>query len=213
MQRALILLPFLLLSFAAFAVEPGDSVALPAPETTGGMPLMDALSARKSVRKFNDDPIADQILSNLLWAAWGINRPDKGKRTAPSATNAQEVDVYVVREDGAWRYDAEEHALVLVTSQDIRRATGHQPLAGKAPLNLIYVADYSRFGIMVPAEHRAHYASADTGFIAQNAYLYCSSAGLGSVARGWYDAEALHGLLGLSADQHVTLAQTVGWPE
>ena len=212
MLRALTFLSLLLLSFSVLAVEPGESVALPAPVTTGGMPLMDALSARHTVRDLKPDPISDQQLSDLLWAAWGVNRPGKGKRTAPSAVNAQEIDLYLVRADGAWRYDAQEHALVLITTQDLRRASGHQPVAAKAPVNLVFVADHSRFGPMVSAEHREFYAAADAGFIGQNVYLFCASAGLGTVMRGWVDRDAMHGLLGLSHDQHVLLAQTVGWP-
>jgi nitroreductase len=204
--------PSLLLAFLApaQAIAPGERVALPAPVITGGMPLMDALAARRSTRDFTDAPIPDQVLSDLLWAAWGVNRPD-GHRTAPSAMNDQEIDLYLVRADGAWRYDAKDHALVLVTAQDLRREAGHQPFVWKAPLNLVYVADHGRMH-KVARDLQDLYAAADAGFIGQNVYLYCASVGLGSVVRAWLDRDALAGRLGLGEDQTVLLSQTVGWP-
>ncbi len=194
----------------AVAAEPGESVALPPPAKTGGMPLMEALAARKSIREYADKPIDEQTLSDLLWAAWGVSRDD-GHRTAPSAMNNQEIDIYVVREDGAWLYDATAHALVLVTVQDLRRDAGMQPYVWKAPLNLIYVADHARMK-NIPAAQRELYSSADLGYISQNAYLFCASAGLATVVRGLINRDAVRGKLGLTDDQHVLLAQTVGWP-
>ena len=196
---------------AALAAEPGESVALPPPVTTGGMPLMEALSKRYSEREFREDPLSEQQLSDLLWAAWGISHPDNGHRTAPSAMNNQELDIYVIRADGAWRYDHVAHALLLVTAQDLRRDAGLQPFVWKAPINLVYVADYGRMKNL-PADLREHYSSADMGFIAQNVYLYCTSVGLGTVIRGLLNRDALHGRLGLDDDHHVLLSQTVGWP-
>jgi nitroreductase len=204
------LLLLVLLAPVARALAPGERVALPPPATTGGMPLMDALAARRSTRDFTDAPLPDQVLSDLLWAAWGVNRPD-GHRTAPSAMNDQEIDLYVVRADGAWRYDAQEHALVLVTAQDVRREAGKQPFVWKAPLNLVYVVDRGRMR-KVPPDMQDLYAAADAGFIGQNVYLYCASVGLGAVVRAWVDRDALAGRLGLQDDQTVLLSQTVGWP-
>ncbi len=195
----------------AQAVEPGESVALPPPVMTGGMPLMEALAARHSSREFTEAPIDEQTLSDLLWAAWGVSRDD-GHRTAPSAMNNQEIDIYVVRADGAWRYDATAHALVLVTAQDLRRDAGMQPFVWKAPLNLVYVADHGRMK-NIPAAQRDHYSSADLGFISENVYLYCASVGLGTVIRGLLNRDAMAGKLGLSDDHHVLLSQTVGWPD
>ena len=195
----------------ARAIDPGDAVALPPPVTTGGMPLMEALATRHSVREFREDPLTDQQVSDLLWAAWGVSHPDNGHRTAPSAMNNQEIEIFVVRADGAWRYDAQDHALVLVTAQDMRRDAGVQPFVWKAPINLVYVADYGKMKNL-PANQREHYASADVGFIGQNVYLYCTSVGLGTVIRGLINRTALAGKLGLDDDQHVMLSQTVGWP-
>lgn len=180
------------------ATPPGERRPLPPAVTQGGKPLMEALAQRRSTRDFRDEPIPDQVLSDLLWAAWGVNRPD-GHRTAPSAMNSQEIDLYVLREDGAWLYAAQDHALVLVTPQDLRREAGRQPFVWKAPLNLVYVADHARMR-KLPAEERELYAAADAGFIAQNAYLYCASVGLGAVVRGWIDRDALAGRLGLAED-------------
>lgn len=194
----------------ALAVEPGEAGALPPPVTTGGMPLMEALATRHSSREFAEKPIGEQTLSDLLWAAWGVSRPG-GHRTAPSAMNNQEIDIYVVRADGAWRYDATAHALVLVTTQDLRRDAGMQPFVWKAPLNLVYVADHGRMK-NIPAAQRDHYASADLGFIGQNVYLFCASTGLATVIRGLLNRDAMKGKLGLGDDHHVLLSQTVGWP-
>jgi SagB-type dehydrogenase family enzyme len=195
----------------AHGVVPGESVALPAPETTGGMPLMEALAARRTQRSFSERPLEDQLVSNLLWAAWGVNRPENQHRTAPSAMNNMEIDLFVVRADGTWRYEAETHALVLVTAQDLRRDAGLQPFVWKAPLNILFVADHERMQNM-PADNREHYASADAGFISQNIYLFCASTGLATVVRGLIKRDALAGKLGLGESQHIMLAQTVGWP-
>ena len=206
----LVLLALVFPLHAALAIEPGEAVALPPAVTSGGMPLMEALATRLSSREFREDPIPDQLLSDLLWAAWGVSRAD-GHRTAPSAMNNQEIDIYVVRADGAWRYDATAHALVLVTTQDLRRDAGMQPFVWKAPVNLVYVADYGRMKNL-PAGQREHYASADLGFIGQNVYLFCASTGLATVIRGLLNRDAMKGKLGLADDQHVLLSQTVGWP-
>ncbi|MFH1467581.1 MAG: nitroreductase family protein [Pseudomonadota bacterium] len=194
------------------ATDASETRALPPPVTTGGMPLMEAIAKRHSTRDFSKDPVTDQVLSDLLWAAWGVHQPDDGHRTAPSAMNNQEIDLYVIQATGAWRYDAQAHALALVTAQDLRRDAGMQPFVWKAPLNIVYVADHARMR-NIPEGQREHYAAADAGFIAQNVYLYCASAGLGTVIRGLLDRDALKGRLGLGDDQAVLLAQTVGWPE
>ncbi len=150
------------------------------------------------------------MLSGLLWAAWGVNRPDGG-RTAPSALNAQEVDLYVALPSGAYRYDAGDHALHLVAASDVRRVTGYQDFVDEAPLDLVFVADYSRLG-MVPASQRESYASVAAGAISQNVYLYAAGNGLVTVIRAWIDRSAIADALGLGHDQHVLLSQTVGYP-
>lgn len=191
------------------AVGDGASmIALPAVDPHGGMPLMEALAARHSSRAFAPDPLPLPVLSALLWAAYGVNRPDGG-RTAPSALNAQEVDVYVTLPSGAYRYDAGDHALHRVAAADVRRVTGYQDFVDEAALDLVFVADYGRLG-MVPAAQRESYASVAAGAISQNVYLYAASAGLATVIRAWIDRAAIADALGLGHDEHVLLSQTVG---
>ncbi len=189
----------------------GELIALPAPARRGGMPLMEALARRQSGREFAPTPIDRQHLSDLLWAADGINRPQLHEHTAPSAMNAQEIDVYVALADGLYRYAPEPHVLQLVAHTDARRVTGLQEFVDMAPLDLVYVADFRRMFTMPPARHEP-YACVCAGAIAQNVYLYCASEGLSTVVRGLFDADALGVALGLRPHQRVILAQTVGWP-
>ena len=205
-KKALALL--FLAGVAALADSPA-TVALPAPETTGGKPLMQALNERKSGRDFSPAKLSPQVLSNLLWAAYGVNRPD-GRRTAPSAMNWQTVDVYAVTADGAYIYDAHTNRLVEVVSDDLRALTGVQDFAGVAPLNLVYVADYSKMK-GTPDDTKLLYSAAETGFVAQNVYLFCASEGLSTVVRALVNRDALAKALHLRPDQKITLAQTVGY--
>jgi nitroreductase len=183
------------------------SIPLPKPQTEGGMPLMQALKERRSGREFSPEKLPPQVLSNLLWAAWGVNRPD-GKRTAPSAMNRQEMDVYVALAEGLYLYNAKAHQLDPVLKEDVRAATGGQPFVGQAPLNLVYVADQVKQG---RADDSWGFAA--TGFIAQNVYLYCASEGLTTVVRAMVDRTALSKVMKLRPDQKITLAQTVGYPK
>jgi nitroreductase len=184
-------------------------VALPPPRTDGGKPLMQALKERKTTREFSPEKLSPQMLSNLLWAAFGINRPD-GRRTAPSAMNKQEIDIYVATADGLFLYDAKGNRLEPVLAQDIRPATGMQPFVAAAPLNLVYVADLAKAG---SGEDTALYTAADTGFIAQNVYLFCASENLAVVVRGSVDRAALAKTMKLRPEQKIILAQTVGYPK
>ncbi len=201
---------FVLAGVAALAQE-ASPVKLPAPKMDGGKPLMEALKARQSAREFSDQKLAQQTLSNLLWAAWGINRPD-GHRTAPSASNRQEIDVYVVMADGAYLYDAQRNQLKPIVAEDIRALTGTQPFPKDAPVNLVYVADLAKAG-RSRVEDVEFYTGADTGFIAQNVYLFCASEGLATVVRASVDRAALAKALKLRPDQKIALAQSVGYPK
>jgi len=142
---------------------------------------MEALAKRHSSREFAPDALPLRLVSGLLWAAFGTNRKD-GKRTAPTAINAQEIDVFVALPTGAYRYDAVAHELQLVASADLRRVTGYQDFVDEAPLDLVYVADHARMG-MVPVGQRAAYAHVAAGAITQNVYLFCASNGLATVIR------------------------------
>ena len=200
---------------SAAVAEPAAEIKLPPAQTTGGKPLMQALSDRHSTREFSDKTLPDQVLSNLLWAAAGVSRPD-GKRTAPSAVNWQEVDVYVALPQGMYLFDAKAHALKLAVAGDLRALTGKQPFVKDAPLNLVFVADYARMtSKMMPIADadRNTYACTDTGFISENVYLFCSSEGLNTVVRGLIDKPALAQAMKLRPEQHIILAQTVGYPK
>src|SRR5512139_3880456 len=185
-------------------------VLLPKPQVDGGRPLMLVLKDRISSRSFSPEKLSMQALSNLLWAAFGINRPDTGKRTAPSAVNRQEIDIYVATADGLYLYEAGSHALKLIRADDIRALTGRQDFVKEAPANLIYVADLSRMGT-APKEDKELYSAADTGFISQNVYLYCASERLATVVRGSIDRQALAKAMNLRPDQRIILAQSVGY--
>jgi SagB-type dehydrogenase family enzyme len=187
-------------------------VQLPKPQMDGGKPLMQALKDRKSSRAFSTKKLPVQVLGNLLWAAFGINRPDTGHRTAPSAVNWQEIDIYVATADGLYLYNAKGHILQMVLAEDIRAETGMQPFVKDAPVELVYVADYSRMG-RGTEEEKNLYSAADTGFIGQNVYLFCASEGLATVIRGSIDRPALAKAMKLRPDQKIILAQTVGYPK
>jgi SagB-type dehydrogenase family enzyme len=188
-----------------------NSVPLPPPQTSGGKPLMQVLKDRHSTREFSSQKLSPQMLSNLLWAAFGINRPD-GKRTAPSAMNWQEIDVYVATQDGLYVYDAKANSLKPVLLQDVRAATGQQAFVKDAAVDLVYVADLGKTG-RAAGEDQIMYTAADTGFIAQNVYLFCASEGLAAVVRGSVDREAFAQTAKLRPNQKIILAQTVGYPK
>lgn len=195
-------------------VAPGvvpATITLPPPRTTGGLPLMEALALRRSSRSFDSRDIAPEILSDLLWSAFGVNRAAGHERTAPSARDDQEIDVYAATRAGLWRYDAAGHRLLRVASIDARKVTGFQDFVDQAPLDLVYVARHRGLGALAP-EKRMVYSAVSAGAIAENVYLYCAGAGLATVVRGWFSEAALAEALGLGNDQHVILAQTVGWP-
>lgn len=187
-------------------------IQLPKPRTDGGKPLMQALKERKSTRSFSSEPLPMQVLGDLLWAACGVNRPETGQRTAPTARNRQEIDVYVALEQGLYLYDAKTHTLQPVLAKDIRAETGPQPFVKDAPVNLIFVADYAKMG-NASEEDKAFYAATDTGYVSQNVYLFCASEGLATVVRGMVNRAALAETMKLRPDQKIILAQTVGYPK
>ncbi|MDR3529166.1 MAG: nitroreductase family protein [Rhodopila sp.] len=203
-----------LLASAALAAVPagaaGEMVTLPPPRSEGGKPLIAALKLRRSIRDYSDRSLPTQVLSDLLWAAFGVNRPS-GDRTAPYWRHVMVMDIYASKADGVWLYEPKNHTLLPHLTDDIRAQTGLQDFVGTAPLNLVYVAHGERM-MDVPAEERRLYASVDTGFIGQNVYLFCASEGLGTVFRGSVDRSKLAKTLRLPEGQFVTFAQTVGYP-
>jgi SagB-type dehydrogenase family enzyme len=192
-----------------------QDIMLPAPDKTGGKPLMQALNERQTTRSFTTDSLTLQQLSELLWAGFGINRPEQGKRTAPSAMNWQEIDLYVTLPGGSYVYIAESHSLRFINNKDLRKETGGQSFVALAALNIVYVADMGKREIKVgdPIRDSDLFMSyADAAFIAQNIYLYCASANLGCVVRGSVPDGSLASDLGLRSNQKIILAQTVGLP-
>lgn len=187
-----------------------DTVVLPFPALSQHLSLDQAFKKRRSTRAFLDDTFTLEALSGLLWAAFGVNREQQGGRTAPSAHNWKEMDIYVVLAEGAYRYEPRTHRLLLVKAEDLRKYTGTQDFVTTAPVNLVYVADLARM-VEVPEEDRPFLAGADAGCIAQNVYLYCAATGLATVVRALIDRRRLAQALGLPINQRITLAQTVGY--
>ena len=205
MKRVIALL---LVAGAAALAEAPQTIALSKPATGGGMPMMQALAERRSAREFAPAPLAPGTLSNLLWAAYGVNRPD-GHRTAPSANNRQTVDVYVVLPEGAYLYSFKEHRLDLVAAGDLRPLAGTQDFVAGAPLNLVFVADLARFA-NASDQDKATFTGVEAGAISQNVYLFCASEGLNTVVRASVDRAALGKALKLRPEQRIVVAQTVG---
>lgn len=198
-----------LAAFIAASVLAQD-IHLPAPQKSGGMPLLEALAKRQTTRAFDSKDLSDQQLSTLLWASFGISRPD-GKRTAPSANDKQATDIYVLLKQGAYVYDAKSNHLAQVTKDDLRALGATQAFATNAPVILIFVANLSKMS-EGSKEAKTNLANINVGYISQNAYLYCASEGLVTGARVSVDREALGKRLSLSPDQLIILAQSVGYP-
>ncbi len=202
----------LLVFSASLSAQNLKPVSLPAPHKTGGMPLMEALANRKSDREFSDRTLSPQTLSNLLWAAYGVNRSD-GRRTAPSSVNWQTIDIYVALPEGLFLYDAEANILQPALGEDVRGLTGTQEYVGTAALNLVYVADLSRIPRDMDDDRKLTISTNDVGFIGQNVYLFCASEGLGCVVRGLIDKESLGKKMGLKPTQRILLGHSVGYPK
>jgi len=209
---AIAFLAFALISPALCRAAELQDIKLPQPRLEGGKPLMQALAVRASSRDFSTQEIPPQVLSDLLWAADGINRPESGKRTAPSAVNWQNIDIYVALKGGLYLYDVKTHSLKHLFAQDVRAATGKQEFVKDVPLDLVYVADFSKINRGTD-EDKNFYSAAHTGFISQNVYLFCASEGLATVVRGAIDREAMAKILQLRPEQKVIFAQSVGYPK
>ena len=204
----LIMLVMMMTMTAAFAQNNNDNlVQLVEPQRNGGMPLMQALNERVTLREFSDKMLTDQQLSDLLWAANGVNR-DNGKRTAPSARNCQEIDIYVLMSTGTYLYLADKHALQLVDAADIRSQAAMQPFVAKAPVLLMFVANYDKMTGM-DKDAKEFYGATDAGFVSQNVYLYCASEKLATVVLGSIHRDFLEKKLGFKGK--AILGQPVGY--
>jgi SagB-type dehydrogenase family enzyme len=212
MIRFFVLILMVLVLGVTLIAQDLNSIPLPKPDTTGGKPLMQVLKNRHSSREFSADTLSLPVLSNLLWAACGINRAGENKRTSPSAMNWQEIDVYVATAHGLFFYDPLKHALQPVLSEDIREKAGVQPFVKDVPVNLIYVADMAKASRGSDAD-KNFYTAADAAFVSENVYLFCASEGLATVVRGSVDRESLAKVMKLRADQKIILAQSIGYPK
>jgi len=206
-----------ILATAALVATPSAAIAqdlkpidLPSPRSEGGQALTATLKLRRSTREYSDRPLPVQTLSDLLWAAFGVNRTASGDRTVPYWRHIMVMEIYVAMADGVWLFEPKAHTLLPHSKDDIRAQTGLQDFVGTAPLNLIYVAHGERM-TDISIEERRLYASVDTGFMGQNVYLFCASEGLGTVFRGAVDGAKLGRTLQLPDQQFVTFAQTVGY--
>jgi len=203
LKTAIVVLGLFCICFA----QQGD-IKLPAPQLNIGKPLMEVLKLRKTSREYSSQKLSLQELSNLLWAAYGINRPETGGRTAPSAMNKQEIDLYVAMQEGMFLYDAKGNTLKTMVNKDLRALTGTQAFVKDAPLNIVFVADRKRSG-----SQEQSYAFADASFISENIYLYCASEGFATVVRASIDKKALGEAMSLEKTKMIIMAQTVGYPK
>ena len=186
-------------------------IQLTEPDKTLDVSLMQALNDRKSEREFSDKQLSLEELSTLLWAANGINRED-GKRTAPSAVNSQDIDIYVCMASDAYLYDAKLNQLTRITTEDLRPAVcGRQPM--EAPVFLVMVADLSRYpeGLASQRQLVESFACMDAGYVSGNIGLYCAAAQLATVPRASMDKEALAKALNLKDTQIPILNNPVGY--
>ncbi len=186
-------------ALAGVSLLSGADVKLPVPDKKGGMPLMQALNQRKTIRAYSDKELSMQTVSDLLWAASGVNRAD-GRMTAPTARNLQEISLYVLIPTGIYRYDGAKNSLVQVSNENITKK-----VTGKAPLTVVFVADTLK-------QPQIKYQAVDCGYISQNIYLYCASAGLGTVVRGMYSKDFI-AKLKLPKGAEVLFIQSVGYPK
>lgn len=203
----------MLLTGGIMNAQNSKTIKLSAPALKNDKLFMQTVKERKSSREFSDKELSLQDLSNLLWCANGVNRPENGMRTSPSAMNKQDVDVYAVLKDGIYLYEPKAHELVPVVSGDFRKNTGMQPFVSIAPLNLVYVSDLSKFDFAKEREQQVMTAAIDAGHCSQNVYLYCAAANLAVVTRTSIDKTKMAEILKLKPQQLVIMAQTVGYPK
>jgi len=199
-----------LISWTICSAQIIETVPLPAAQKTGGMPLMEALQLRKSQRSFSSKELTSQQISNLLWAAYGTNRPD-GFRTVPAAKNWYEFDIYVLKSDGWFLYEVSKHALLIMGKEDLRIYGGTQDFVKAAPVILVYVADFDRM-TGATDDQKKFFSAVDLGYISQNVYLWCASEGLATIILGQVDKPKVHEVLKLKPAQQVILSQPVAYP-
>ncbi|MBQ3346298.1 MAG: nitroreductase family protein [Synergistaceae bacterium] len=205
-----VLLFVALVSSSAFAAE-GETVKLPDPEKSGGIPVIEAIAQRQSAGDFVDTELTLQEMSNLLWAAGGINR-DNGKLTFATAMNTQDMVIFAFTKSGVFRYNPDGHSITKVADGDYRVLTGGQPFVAKAAVDLLYIQDTEKWpkGRPIPASDILNCGFAHAGLSMQNVYLFAASKGWGARTRMNFDREKLTELLGLTEKHNFTLMQCVG---
>ena len=188
---------------------PAQDLKLPDPDTKGGKPLMECMALRKSSRSFSSKKLSPQIMANIFYAADGISRKD-GRKTVPTARNAQNQMIYAATADGSWLYEPKTNTLKKLGSKDIRAVCGKQGFHADAPLVLVYVAEPEKCG--KTPEQQQNYAANHAGYSSQNVYLYAASEGLATVVCAMVDRDALAKALNLPANQQIMYSQPIGYP-
>lgn len=210
MKKVFLVSYVMFLSWTICSAQVIETIPLPPSQKTGGMPIMEAFQLRKSQRSFSSKDITQQELSNVLWAAYGINRPE-GLRTVPAAKEWYEYDIYIIKADGWYLYEPKKHVLLKMGNDDLRVYGGTQDFVKAAPVILVYVADFDRM-TNTTDELRKFFSAVDVGYISQNVYLYCASAGLATIILGQVDKVKVHEVLKLKPNQNVILSQPVAYP-
>lgn len=185
------------------------TIMLPTPEIGMDAPLQVILKNRQTTRKFQEEDIPLEMLSSLLWSAYGYNRPEEQKRVVPSAVNCQEYDIYVFTREGTYLYNADKNSLKMIVSGDNRSLISQQKFFEVAPVSIVLVANYDRMTMFKDEDTRNFYAAVDCGYISQDIYLYCSAIDFGTVACGGIDREAIHKHLGIK-NGRAMLAHPIG---
>jgi len=187
-------------------------IQLPKPRTEGGLPLLNALKHIQTSFSFDKEDFSLQQISDMLWAAYGINKSQAGKRTAPSVMNYQDSEIYLSIKKGVYRWEPQSNILICVLDRDIRTLTGgDHRFASFVAVNIIYVSNFDKLKD-IPRNKKEVYAAAHAGFISQNVYLWSSSFGYATVVRGWVDREKLQEVMGLEKNRRVIFTQSVGYP-
>ncbi|MDL2208682.1 SagB/ThcOx family dehydrogenase [Parabacteroides sp. OttesenSCG-928-O15] len=213
-MKKIYLMASAILLAATVSAQSLKPIKLVTPSKDRGTSIMQSLANRQSVREFSEKKLSEQDLSDVIWAACGINRPAEGKRTSPTAMNKQDVDLYVFLAEGVYLYDAKNHSLTPVAAGDHRPLiSDRQPTINKAPAILLMVSDLARFDVNVGDDVKREFGALDVGIVSQNISLFCAGCGLVTVPRAFMDKEKLKTLLKLSDTQVLMLNNPVGYPK
>ena len=210
-MKKIIIIASIAVALNTLYAQDAKTIILNPPDPTRGLPVMTALSLRASASEFDTTSLSLQDISDLLWAANGINRPESGKRTAPSAMNSQDVDVYAVMKSGVYLYNPKDHCLNWVADGDHRAlVAGMQGNFSAAPFFCVLVSDNSRFR-RGDDSLKMVWAAEDAGIVSQNICIFCASVGLDTRVRASMDQEKLREILQLKDSQHLMLNNPVGY--